>query len=208
MAVGFVAFWAVLVFGRFPAGMFNFLKGYMTYSLKTAAYFPLLLTDHWSPNVFHPLQFDVEYPEGLSRWLLLFVKLPSYLLGVVLSLTYLSGLALLMLAIPAWFSVLVTGKYPEPLFRFSVSLLQWGSRVGAWQGLMRDDFSLFGTTRAVQVPVAIGAAAFLFVGLSPWLSISVPGASYSPWPPTAIKASQLETMNEGQRLVEEFLEAG
>ena len=179
--VSFIAFWAILftVHWRFPEGMFDFIRGYLAFSYKTMAYFPLLLTDHWSPDDYHPLDFQADHPERLSRLLLVFIKLPSYLLGVGSSLSGISVYVVLLVSIPIWFIILVSGRYPRPLFRFSVSLLQWSAGVGAWQGLMRDDLSLFGTTWAVQLPVVLGAAALLYVGigLSPWLPVSLPGTS-------------------------------
>ena len=226
MVVGFIAFWAVLILGRFPEGMFSFVSGYMAYSYKTIAYFPLLLTDRWDTSDRasvrvgdedialydqHPVDFQVDYPERLSPLILIFAKLPSYLLGVAPSIAIVAGFLLLMVTIPTWFIILVSGKYPKSLFRFSLSLLNWASRVAAWQWLMRDDWSLFGTTRPVQVTAALGAAAFLFFGLSPWLSLSIPGAARSPGPLTVLGASVLEgtqAVDEAQAVIEAFMVAG
>ena len=177
--VTFFAFWAILLTGRFPEGMFDFVRGFLTFTYKTMAYFPFLMTDAWSLD-FDSLDFKVDYPERLSRLNLIFVKLPSFLFGVAPILAGVGAFALFVATIPIWFIVLVSGKYPETLFRDNVRLLQWVIRVSAWQYLMSDDLSLFGTTRAVQVPVALGAVASLFIGLSPWLSIPVPGTDQ--WP--------------------------
>ena len=179
MVVGFIAFWAILFTGRFPEGMFDFIWAFLAFAYKTMAYFPLLLTDQWTPDDTHPLDFQVDRPERLSRPVLLFVKLPSYLLEVAWSLATVGVSILMIAAIPTWFVILISGRYPKALFRFNISVLQWAARVSAWQWLMRDDLSLFGTTRIVQVPVALGAAAFLYIGigLSPWLPVSLPGAS-------------------------------
>lgn len=166
-AVGFVAFWAILFTGRFPDRMFDLVEGFLSSAYQTMAYFPLLLTDHRGPGDYHPLEFRVAHPERLSRSVLVFVKLPSYLLGVASGLAAAAFGLLVVVAIPVWFIILVLGRYPKPLFRFNADLLQWASRVGSWQGVMRDDLLFLGTTRPVQISVALGAAAFLFLGLSP-----------------------------------------
>ena len=186
--VTFFAFWAILFTGRLPEGMFDFIRGFLAFSYKTMAYSPLLLTDVWDPSgrasvrvgreqislpVKHPVDFQVDDPDRLSRLVLVFFKLPSYLLGVAGGLIAVGIFLLVIVAIPAWFIILLAGRYPKPLFRFTLNLLQWVARVNVWQSLLRDDFSLFGTTRAVQVPVALGAVAFVVYGLSLWLPVSV-----------------------------------
>jgi len=63
--VTFVAFWVILVTGRYPEGMFNFVKGYMAWSFKIYAYFPLLICDHWFPDAMHPLKYEADHPKSL-----------------------------------------------------------------------------------------------------------------------------------------------
>ena len=163
--VTFIAFWAILFTGRFPEGMFGFVRGFVEFQYRVMAYFPLLLTNRWFPDEPHPLHVEIDYPEGLSRLALVLLKLPSFLLGVVSNLAGISVLIIFLLAIPAWWVILFTGRYPASWFPISTRILEWGCRVTVWQNLMRDDASLFGTTTPVKVLVGIGIVLSLVVGI-------------------------------------------
>ena len=164
----FIAFWAILFTGRFPAGLFAFVRGYIQYQNKVYAYFPLLLANHWTPNESHPLRIEVDYPDSYSRPVLVFLKLPSFLLDVVFGLAEFALFILFLLAIPTWWIVLVTGRYPRGWFDLSPRMLEWQARVTAWQFLMRDDVTLFGTTTPVKVAVGIGIVGATILGIISW----------------------------------------
>ena len=117
----FIAFWAILITGRIPDGLFDFLRGFLAYVYKTIAYFPLLMTDQWTPEDLHPLRLQVDPPERSSRWVLLFVQLPSYLLEFAYSIASLGIYVIAVVAIPTWFIILFSGKYPKAIFRLNVS---------------------------------------------------------------------------------------
>ena len=44
--VTFIAFWAILFTGKFPKGMFDFVVGYMRWSLNVSAYMGLLRDEY------------------------------------------------------------------------------------------------------------------------------------------------------------------
>jgi hypothetical protein len=87
------------------------------------------------------IQFDVAYPQRLSR-LLIFVKwllaIPHY---VVL---FFLGIAGFVVWFIAFFAILITGNYPRSLFDFSVMLLRWTARVNCYTSLMTDEYPPFG----------------------------------------------------------------
>ena len=87
------------------------------------------------------LQYDVAYPDHLSRGLI-FIK---WLLIIphLIVLTFL-GIALGFVTIIAWFAILVTGAYPRGMWDFSMSVLRWSSRVNAYSSLQRDEYPPFG----------------------------------------------------------------
>ena len=164
--VTFIAFWAILFTGRFPEGLFGFVRGYFQFAYHVFSYFPLLLTNQWFPDESISLRLEIDYPpEPLSRLLLVFVKLPSFLLGIVSNLGAFVLLLLFLLSIPSWFVILFTGRYPRSWFGPSVAMLEWDCRVSVWQNLMRDDISLFGTTTTIKILVVIGLAGGLILGI-------------------------------------------
>ncbi len=156
----FISFWAILFTGRYPRGLFHFAAGYMAMQAQTYAYFPLLLTDQYplGSDVDSTVHYEVAEPEEQSRGLLL-LKLVSLLLSVVGTLTSIAGLAIFLVAIPAWFIILFVGRMPRGMFNFMVAVAQWAARVTAWQWLLRDEWSLFATTRPVAYLVGAGAVA-------------------------------------------------
>ncbi len=87
------------------------------------------------------LEFDVAYPERMSRglifikWLLIIPHL------IVLTLL---GVGLAVVTIFAWFAILITGAYPRGMWNFSMSVLQWSARVTAYSSLQRDEYPPFG----------------------------------------------------------------
>ena len=89
----------------------------------------------------HPrLQLSVQYPDRLSR-LLIFVK---WLLAIPhIFVLALLGIVVAVITIVAWFAILITGKYPEGMWRFSVGYMNWTARVNAYVSLMRDEYPPF-----------------------------------------------------------------
>lgn len=181
IAVGFttfLAFWVILITGRYPKGLFAFARGYMDLYTRTVAYFPLLLTDLYplrfgvvskSAGADHVL-YEAEHPDRQSRVRLL-VKLVTNVLAAVYLLVVASVFALMLGSVVAWFAILFTGKYPESLRRFTVSLLQWVARVMSWQYLMRDEWTLFAENRRTAIPVGAGAALSAVIGLALWVPL-------------------------------------
>jgi hypothetical protein len=87
------------------------------------------------------LDFDVAYPERLSR-LLIFVK---WLL-IIPHLIVLSFIAigLYVTTIIAWFAILFVGRYPRGLWDFAMMFLRWMARISAYMYLQRDEYPPFG----------------------------------------------------------------
>jgi len=89
----------------------------------------------------YPVRFDVEYPEGLSRWKI-FVKwilaIPHFII------VYLLLLVAGVLQFIAFFSILFTKKWPRGLFDFTVQIYRWTSNTSAYALLLlRDEYPPF-----------------------------------------------------------------
>ena len=87
-----------------------------------------------------PVQFDVQYPPELSRWLI-FVKWLLAIPHFIVLLFLLIGAYVALLV--AWFAILFTKKFPESLFRFVVGVLRWQLRVQAYTSLLTDRYPPF-----------------------------------------------------------------
>ena len=107
-------------------------------------------TDTGAMNVpEYPLRLEVEYPEQLNRWL----PLVKWLLAIphALIVYALINVASIIQFI-AFFAILFTTKYPQPLFEFVVNIYRWQMNLSAYIGLMRDEYPPF-TWEPGQYPV-------------------------------------------------------
>lgn len=171
-----IAGFAILFTGRYPRGIFEFNVGVMRWTWRVSFYAVNAFgTDRyppWSlaPDPTYPADFTVEYPEHLSRGLVLvkwwLLALPHYLIVAVFSGGWgvggsakLGGIGLIgLLAVVAAVTLLFTGRYPRPLFDFLMGLNRWCYRVLAYVALMTDVYPPFrldtGGAEPSPVPLA------------------------------------------------------
>ena len=110
------------------------------------------------PDPDYPANFTVDYPERLSRGLVLvkwwLLALPHYLVVALfaggLGIGWTggwriagSGGLIALLAIIAMVITAVRGEYPPPLFDFIMGMNRWCFRVMAYAALMRDEYPPF-----------------------------------------------------------------
>ena len=88
----------------------------------------------------YPVQFDVQYPERLSRWLIFVKGLLAIPHIVVLMFLY---VAALLAWFVACFVILFTCRFPRGLFRFLTGVLRWTYRVNAYINFLRDEYPPF-----------------------------------------------------------------
>ena len=162
-----VAFVAILFTGRYPRGIFEFNVGVLRWTWRVQYYaIGGFGTDRYPPFTLsevpgYPAHLDVEYPERLSRGLVLIkwwlLAIPQYLIvglftGSGMWYAWQSagvhsswgGVGLIgILTLIAAVILLVTGQYPRQIFDFVLGLNRWVLRVAAYAGLMTDQYPPF-----------------------------------------------------------------
>jgi hypothetical protein len=142
-----IAFFAILITGKYPRGLFDFNVGVMRWSWRMEFYsYYALGTDKYPPfsmasDPSYPADLDVEYPEKLSRGLVLIkwwlLAIPHYLIIEVWQ------DVVSLLALIGAIAVLFTGKYPKDIFDLAVGMNRWTIRVLAYASLMTDKYPPF-----------------------------------------------------------------
>ena len=163
-----VAFFAILFTGRFPRRLFDFNVGVMRWTWRVTYYANGVLgTDRYPPFTLadvpdYPAHLDVEYPEHLSRGLVLvkwwLLALPHYFVVAFFvsgglfaagqatdqpTPFVLGGGLIALLALLAGLILLFKGRYPRGLFDLIVGLQRWVLRVAAYAALMTDVYPPF-----------------------------------------------------------------
>jgi hypothetical protein len=136
----FVATMLMILFRqRYPRWWFNFAHELARFSARVGSYLALLTDRYPSTEEEQSVHLDLDYPDvkqDLNRWLPLvkwFLAIPHYIILVILA------VGAIFAIIIAWFAILVTGRYPRPLFDYVVGVGRWSLRVQAYAFLLITD---------------------------------------------------------------------
>jgi Domain of unknown function (DUF4389) len=153
-----VPFFAILFTGRYPRAIFDFNVGVLRWTWRVQYYsYAALATDRYPPfslddDPDYPARLQVEYPQHLSRGLVLvkwwLLAIPHYIvIGLFVGGTYavwhVGGGLIGVLVLIAAIIVAFTGSYPEPVFDFVLGMNRWVLRVAAYAALMTDRYPPF-----------------------------------------------------------------
>jgi hypothetical protein len=140
----FISWFAVIITGGYPEGLFSFLLGFQRWTARVAAYL-LLQTDRYPPfsledDPNYPVRLQIDYPPRIARWRPLvhwLLAIPAVIAAAVI------GIVAFFAAVIAWFAILFTGRYPQSLFRTVTIALRWNARVNTYYYWMIDRYPPF-----------------------------------------------------------------
>jgi hypothetical protein len=164
-ALTIVAGFAVLFTGRYPRSIFDFNVGVIRWSWRVSFYgISAFGTDRYPPfslysDPSYPADFNVEYPERLSRGLVIvkwwLLAIPQYLIVAIFAGGWSFGVVdstwrwggggglIALLVIISAVTLAATGRYPRQLFDLVMGLNRWCYRVLTYAALMRDEYPPF-----------------------------------------------------------------
>ena len=146
-----VAFFAILFTGKYPKGIFDFNVGVLRWTWRVGFYgFSALGTDKYPPFSLkaqdYPAMLDVEYPEQLSRGLVLvkwLLAIPHFIVVGIFHGGMQGGGLNSWVVLFAAIALLFTGRYPVSLFDLVMGFNRWAFRVTVYASLMRDEYLPF-----------------------------------------------------------------
>jgi hypothetical protein len=144
----FLAFWAVLFAGKYPKSFYSFQVSLQRWYIRLRARLYNLSDGYPAFGIKgtdEHTEFDMPYPEKLSRGLLilrllfgwLYVGIPH---GFIL---FFRGIATGFIIFIAWFIVLFAGKYPSGMHSFVTGTIRWFTRVGVYMMFLTDQYPPF-----------------------------------------------------------------
>ncbi|MEZ5265726.1 MAG: DUF4389 domain-containing protein [Acidimicrobiales bacterium] len=155
---------AILFTGRYPRSIFEFNTGVMRWTWRVSFYtFSAFGTDRYPPFTLqrdptYPADFSVDYPDHLSRWLVLvkwwLLALPHYVVVAVFAGGWgvgwngawrvaASGGLVTVLALAGAVVLAASGRYPDSVFDVLMGMNRWCYRVLAYVALLRDEYPPF-----------------------------------------------------------------
>lgn len=145
--VRFITFWAILITGKWPKGMFDYQVKFQRYALRVNARmsnladgYPAFGLNGTDENT----NFDMEYPETVSR-LRLIVRA---MFGALLTFPHqfvlmFRTIGVMFVGMIAFWAILFTGKYPKGMFDFVVGTMRWQTRVGNYLNYYTEGYPPF-----------------------------------------------------------------
>ncbi|MGQ4596446.1 DUF4389 domain-containing protein [Nocardia sp. R6R-6] len=165
LVVTIVAFFAILITGKYPRTLFDFNVGVMRWGWRVTFYaLSVLGTDRYPPfslrsSAQYPADLEIDYPPTLHRGLVLvkwwLLAIPHYLIvGAMVSGGVALGMSgddrggaslplLSILLIVALIALLFTARYPQGVYDLVMGVNRWIIRVQAYASLMRDEYPPF-----------------------------------------------------------------
>lgn len=143
--VSLIAWFAILITGKYPEGMYNFVVRALHWQTRVSAYL-YFLTGKYPPFA---MGSDSSYPvqlaltpqtEGRNR---LTVFLRIFLVIPHLVVLYFVNFVANILQFIAWIVGTFTGRVPEGIHNFLGGTIRWSTRTAAYAVFLTDDYPPF-----------------------------------------------------------------
>lgn len=139
-----ISWFAVIITGQYPQGMFNYMVGVLRWGMRVGAYV-FLMTDKYPPfsledDPSYPLRLEVDYPAKIARWRPLvhwLLAIPVEIVSAVI------GIIAYICVFIAWFAILITGRMPQGMFDPILIWFRWNMRVSVFRFWMTEQYPPF-----------------------------------------------------------------
>jgi hypothetical protein len=140
-----IAWFVIVITGKYPSGMANFVEGYAHLSARATGYM-WLLTDKspgfsTGPDESYPIRLSLQTQlDGRNRvtvFFRIFMLIPH---AIALYIITLIGEIVVFIS---WIAALVTGSVPLGMHNFIAGWSRWQARVGAYALLLTDEYPPF-----------------------------------------------------------------
>jgi Domain of unknown function (DUF4389) len=139
-----IAWFAIVITGRYPRGLYDFVAGFTRFDTRVFAYHYLLCDPYpsfgGSDDPAYPVRMQFEPLEHYSRLKTLFRII---LVIPIMIVRYVMGLLLEIGAFAAWFVIVITGKLPRGLFDLMVLANSYTARSDAYVFLLTETYPPF-----------------------------------------------------------------
>src|ERR1039457_3705332 len=140
-----IAWFAIVITGRYPQGLYDFVAGFTRFLARVTAYAALLCDPYpafgGSDDPAYPVRMEFAGP--LERYSRLKTLLRIILAIPIVILRYVMGLLLEIGAFAAWIVIVITGKMPRGLFDLMVLANSYTARSDAYFGLLTETYPPF-----------------------------------------------------------------
>jgi hypothetical protein len=140
--VTLIAWFAVVITGRYPEGMWNLSASYVKYAARVLSYLGLAVDPFppFSGDGPYPVQTTIQRPERQSRWKALFRIILIFPAAVIVSLL---GYAVYSVAFILWLWIVFVGRSPKGLHDFMATSVEYYTRFNAYFLLLVDAYPNF-----------------------------------------------------------------
>lgn len=181
MVVVAIAWFAILILGRFPEGMYDLVGGILRFNMRVSGWVNLQ-TDEWpsfgisdEPN--YPIRVNFKQPAARQSRLKTLFRL--ILLIPLMVLSYAMAIALTGVTIVSWLTIVFRGYQPAGIHNAISYLMGWTTRTNAYSFLMRDEYPPVGD----ENPVDVDPSEQDLIEATSGASIGYPAAQAAPLPP-------------------------